>query len=122
MLFMIASLLLWQCLTIQQILDRLTAGSALTLMVSCVMMITMQVKSKQLDRPTEPMVSAVNQVSPESIATMMELTLAVNLQVELETGLEVFSLKERISKCLLSVQVLEIKRNAESVMTQRILI
>jgi len=86
------------------------------------MMITMQVKSKQLDRPTEPMVSAVNQVSPESIATMMELTLAVNLQVELETGLEVFSLKERISKCLLSVQVLEIKRNAESVMTQRILI
>jgi len=122
MLFMIASLLLWQCLTIQQILDRLIAGSALTLMVSCVMMITMQVKSKQLDRPIEPMVSAVNQVSPESIATMMELTLAVNLQVELETGLEVFSLKERISKCLLSVQVLEIKRNAESVMTQRILI
>jgi len=92
------------------------------LMVSCVTTILNQVRSKLLDHPTEHMVSAVNQVSLENIAIVKELTLAVNLPVELETGMIAFSLWERIIKCLLSVLVLEIKRNVESVMTQRILI
>ena len=113
---------LWQCLTIQRILDLLIAGNALLLMVSCVTTMTTVVRLKLLDHPIEHMVFVVNQVSLENIAIVKELTLAVNLQVDLETGLVVFSLMERIIKCLLTVLVLEIKNHAELVKTKRILI
>ena len=110
---MIQLLLLLPWLTILKILDLLTAGNASQLMVSCATTILMQVKFHQLDHPTEPMESAANQASPESIAIVMEPTLAVNLLVVPEMDLEMFLLRERIIKCLLIAQVLEIKKPAE---------
>jgi hypothetical protein len=82
-------------------------------MVSCATTILIKVKFHQLDHPTEPMESAANQASPESIAIVMEPTLAVNLLVVPEMDLEIFLLKERIIKCLLIAQILEIKKSAE---------
>jgi len=84
-------------------------------------MMPIKVRSKLLDHPTELMVSAANLASLESIATTMVPTLAVNPQVEQEMDLVIFSLKERINKCLLTAQVPETKNLAELVQTRPIL-
>jgi len=113
-------LLLW--LTIQKTIDHLTVGNALMLMGSCVTMKYTLVRLRPLDHPTEPMVFAANLASVENIATVIVPTLVVNLLLELETVTVLFSLLERIIKCLLFAQVLEINKVAELVMMQQILI
>jgi hypothetical protein len=110
---MIQQLLLLPWLIILKIPDLLIAGNASKLMASCATMILMLVKSPQLDHPTEPMESAANQVSPENIVIVMEPTLAVNQLVVPVMDMEIFLLRERIIKCLLIAQVLEIKKPAE---------
>ena len=111
---MMEQLLLFQCLTIPQILDHLTVGNVLKPMVSCVTITTIIVKSLPLDHPIELMVSAVNLVSPENIATMKVNTLALNLQNQppMVTS-PLFLQVARIIKCLLFAQALEINKIAE---------
>jgi len=101
----------------------LTAGNVSKQMVSCVTMKLMQVKLKQLGHLTEHMVSAANLDSPENIVILMQPTLVVNLQaeLELETLSVLFLLKGRIIKCLLIAQVLEIKKLVVSVPMIKIL-
>jgi len=85
-------------------------------------MIYTLVRLRPLDHPIEPMVFAVNLVIVESIAPVIKDILAVNQLLDLETVSVLFSQRERIIKCLLFAQVLEIKKLAELVTMKKILI